>query len=120
MGLTDTAIRKLKPEEKPYRISGGKGFFLEVSPQGGKLWRWAYRFEGKQKKLGLGRYPEVSLAAARESHSETRRLLASGVNPILHHSRTASNRRLNPAEGVHVIFHLGWGSTGLPWQVAGQ
>jgi integrase len=106
MGLTDTAIRKLKPEEKPYRISDGKGLFLEVSPQGGKLWRWAYRFEGKQKKLGLGRYPEVSLAAARELHSETRRLLASGADPMLERKIQKVRAIQNPQRPAVVSKHL--------------
>jgi len=83
MGLTDTAIKRLKSEAKAYRVSDGKGLFIEVSPQGGKLWRWAYRFDGKQKKMGLGRYPEVSLAEARDRHQEARRLLATGADPMV-------------------------------------
>ncbi|MGY0633854.1 Arm DNA-binding domain-containing protein [Luteimonas sp. A478] len=49
---------------------------LEVAPSGGKLWRWKYRYEGKEKRLALGAYPEVELAEARERHAEARKLLA--------------------------------------------
>ncbi|MGY0561602.1 integrase arm-type DNA-binding domain-containing protein [Luteimonas sp. A277] len=57
---------------------------LEVAPSGGKLWRWKYRYEGKEKRLALGAYPEVELAEARERHAEARKLLASGVDPGEH------------------------------------
>lgn len=82
MGLTDTALKKLKPEEKPYRVSDGQGLFVEVAPTGGKLWRWAYRFAGKQKLMALGAYPGVTLAEARERHQRGRRLLATGLDPM--------------------------------------
>jgi len=79
--LTDTAIRNAKPAAKPYRISDGGGMYLEISPTGGKLWRLKYRFGGKEKRLALGVYPDVSLARARERRHEARKLLAEGVDP---------------------------------------
>ena len=78
MKLSDLELRKLKTEDKPYRVHDGRGLFIEVTPVGGKLWRWAYRFQGKQKKMGLGQYPEVSLKLARERHMDGRRILAMG------------------------------------------
>ena len=54
MPLTDTAIRNAKPTEKPRRLFDGGGLYLEISPRGGKWWRWKYRFEGKEKRLSLG------------------------------------------------------------------
>jgi integrase len=82
MALTDTEIRKAKPTKKPYKLGDSGGLYLTVMPPGGKLWRWKYRFEGKEKLMALGGYPEVSLAAVRELHAEGRRLLASGVDPM--------------------------------------
>ena len=81
MPLTDTTVRNLKSAEKTYRVSDEKGMFIEVTPSGGKLWRIKYRFEGKQKPLALGKYPEVNLKEARERRDEARKLLANGVDP---------------------------------------
>jgi len=81
MPLTDTAVKNLKPGGKTYRVSDEKGMYLEVTPSGGKLWRIKYRFDGKQKPLALGRYPEVSLRQARERRDEARKMLADGVDP---------------------------------------
>jgi integrase len=82
MPLTDVAIRKIKAKDKPYKVSDGGGLFLWATPAGGKLWRWSYRHEGKQKLMTFGKYPEVSLALARERHSEARKLLATGTDPM--------------------------------------
>jgi hypothetical protein len=62
MKLTDTAVRKSKPEPKPFKMTDGGGLFLSVQPNGSKYWRLAYRFDGKQKLLALGVYPDVPLA----------------------------------------------------------
>jgi integrase len=80
--LTDTQIRKAKPEEKAYKMPDGKALFLFVTPSGGKLWRWKYRFDGTEKLMTLGQYPDVSLADARERHSVARKLLATGIDPM--------------------------------------
>ncbi len=57
MPLTDTQIKRTKPQEKPYRMSDSEGMYLWVTPSGGKLWRWAYVHEGKEKLMALGKYP---------------------------------------------------------------
>ena len=82
MSLTETEIRKSKPGEKPYRLSDAKGLFLFITPTGGKLWRFKYRYGGMQKLMALGKYPDVPLALARERHAEARKLLATGVDPM--------------------------------------
>ena len=82
MALTDTMIKKAKAKEKAYRISDGGGLYLWVTPPGGKLWRWGYVFESKEKLMALGKYPDVSLALARERHGEARRMLAAGIDPM--------------------------------------
>ena len=67
MALTDPAIRNAKPKEKPYRLFDGGGLYLEVSQTGGKLWRFKYRYLGKEKRLALGAYPTVGLKDARST-----------------------------------------------------
>ncbi len=81
MALSDVAVRTAKPGAKPIRLADGGGLYLEVSPSGGKLWRLKYRFGGKEKRLALGKYPEVSLKEARERRDEARKLLANDVDP---------------------------------------
>lgn len=83
MALSDTAIRNAKPSEKPRKLFDERGLFLLVQPSGGKLWRLKYRYLGREKKLSLGRYPEVSLKLARERRDEARVLLADGHDPAM-------------------------------------
>ena len=82
MPLTDVQIRRLKPENKPFRKSDGGGLFLEIRPNGSKLWRMAYRYGGKQKLLSFGPYPDTSLASARAKRHEARTLLADDIDPM--------------------------------------
>lgn len=79
--LTDMKVQKAKPQEKPVTLFDGGGLFLLVTPSGGKLWRFKYRYDGKQKLLALGAYPEVSLADARHRREDARKLLASNNDP---------------------------------------
>lgn len=81
MPLTDLEIKKAKPKEKPYNLPDGKGMYLKIMPTGGKLWRLAYRFSGKQKTLYLGEYPDLTLTEARKKQAEARELLAQGIDP---------------------------------------
>lgn len=81
MPLSDTAFRKLKPRDRDYKVSDGAGLYLLVRPNGSKLWRLAYRFEGKQKTLAFGAYPSVTLARARERRDEVKAVLADGRDP---------------------------------------
>jgi integrase len=81
MSLTDTSIRKAKATNKPRKLFDERGLFLLIAPTGGKLWRFKYRFGGKEKLLALGAYPDVSLATAREHRDAARKLVAAGVDP---------------------------------------
>ena len=83
MSLNVKAINALKPTGKNYRVTDGKGLYLEVTTAGGKLWRFKYRFGGKHKVLALGKYPDVSLARAREKLQEAREQLADGIDPMV-------------------------------------
>jgi len=79
--LTDKAIKALRAAEKPYKAADGKGLYLHVQPSGARWWRLKYRFQGREKLLSLGTYPEVSLAKARDRRDEARRLVADGIDP---------------------------------------
>jgi len=81
--LTDTAIRATKPQAKAVRLFDGGGLYLEVSPAGGKWWRWKYRFGGKENRLSFGVYPDVPLKAARDKRDAARRQLAAGIDTSL-------------------------------------
>ena len=81
MKLTDINIKKAKPCDKPRKMSDGGGLYILIETTGGKLWRFQYRFEGKQKLLALGKYPDVSLQEARERHLEARKQLTHGIDP---------------------------------------
>jgi integrase len=81
MPLTDTLIRNSKPMTKPYKLSDGSGMYLLIKPDGGRYWRFDYRFAGKRRTLAVGVYPVVTLARARERREDARRLLANGIDP---------------------------------------
>lgn len=79
MGLTDTTIRQAKHEPKPIKLGVERGLFLLLQPSRGKLWRLKYRFAGKEKKLSLRIYPDISLSEARRRRDEARTLIANGT-----------------------------------------
>jgi integrase len=81
MRLSDSKIRTLKPSNRVLKLSDGGGLYLHVTPKGSKLWRLAYRFEGKQKLLSFGPYPTVTLANARKKRDEAKAVLADGEDP---------------------------------------
>ena len=81
MPLFDTTLRNTRAGEKPQKLSDGGGLYLLVKTTGKKFWHMAYRFEGKQKLLSFGQYPEVSLSDAREARQKARELLAKGIDP---------------------------------------
>ena len=67
MPLTGRQIKNAKPAAKAYKLADGRGLYLQITPAGGKLWRWKYRIGGKEKLLSIGEYPLISLLEARES-----------------------------------------------------
>lgn len=82
--LKDLDARQAVPGAKPYTLADGGSLYLEVLPAGGKYWRFKYRFGGKQKRLALGTYPKVTVAAARGKRDEAAALLERGIDPLLH------------------------------------
>ena len=79
--LTDPACRNAKPRDKSYKLADDRGMYLEVMPNGSKYWRMKYRHGGKEKRLALGVYPEVSLSEARDKRDEARKTIREGTDP---------------------------------------
>lgn len=79
--LSATAVKMAKPRDKTFKITDGGGLYLEISPSGSKYWRMKYRHAGKEKRLAIGVYPEVSLVAAREARENAKRQLTQGIDP---------------------------------------
>jgi integrase len=102
MALADTNIRNAKPRPKPYKLGDSQGLFLLVQPSGGKLWRLKYRVDGREKKMGFGTYPEVSLADARRRRDEARELIAAGKDP----SREKQREKIRERELAGETFTL--------------
>jgi integrase len=82
MPLTDKKIKSARPSEKLQRLSDGDGLYITVKPTGSKLWRLDYILDGKRNTVSLGKYPEVSLAKARELRGQYRERIAAGLPPI--------------------------------------
>ena len=79
--LSDVKVKQVKASDKVQMLSDGDGLFLHVKQNGTKSWQYRFRFNGKQKNLSLGMYPDISLKRARELHKEARSLLADGIDP---------------------------------------
>jgi integrase len=113
--LTDTRIRNEKPESKSKRVFDERGLYLEISPAGGKWWRLKYRIGGKEKRISLGVYPDVSLKDARERRDQARKLLAEGVDPSENRKaiKTAASDRV--ANSFEVIIREWFGKFSSEW-----
>jgi len=85
--LSDVAIRNLKSRDKSFKASDSHGLYLLVNPTGSRLWRFKYRFNGKEKLLALGSYPLVGLKLARDKRDEARLLLVEGYDPATERKR---------------------------------
>jgi integrase len=80
--LSDIQVSKAKPKDKDYKLNDGYGLYLLVTPTGGKLWRFDYRFGGKRPTMAFGAYPAVTLADARQRREDAKKLLANGIDPV--------------------------------------
>ncbi|MES3707345.1 integrase arm-type DNA-binding domain-containing protein [Pseudomonas putida] len=81
MALTEMAIRHARVTAKEYTLADSDGLFLNVTAQGSKIWHFRYYWEGRQKRMSFGSYPQVGLRDARERRDEARALIAQGCNP---------------------------------------
>ena len=112
MPLNDTLIRGLKAEARARKYFDGGGLFLFIPTNGSKLWRMAYRFEGKSKLLSFGDYPTVSLKDARERREAAKKLLAQGIDPS-EQKREDRKARLNAQRDSFQNIAREWHETRL-------
>lgn len=120
--LTDLAIRNAQPKDKTYKLTDGKGLYLEITPAGRKWWRLKYRFDGKEKRLALGVYPEVPLAGrkdkktgnwiegARDKRDKARQLVGDGIDPGVMRKTARSTRAINSVNSFEAVareWHTG-------------
>jgi len=129
MPLTDARCRSAQPGPTLQKLTDGGGLQLWLQPTGSRLWRFAYRFDGKQKLLALGVYPTVTLARARQAREVARRLLADGLDPALEKSArpkprqtprrfvaspTSMSRSFGARIGLKQLWQRSSGSLALP------
>jgi integrase len=103
MPLTVTAINAAKPKAKPYKLTDERGLYLLVKPTGGRLWRMNYRFNGRQKTISFGNYPDLSLAKAREMRASAREALAEGRDPMEVRQEEARAAKAQSAETFQIV-----------------
>jgi integrase len=108
--LTDRAIKTAKPKEKDYKLSDEKGMYLLIKKNGSKLFYLKYRFNGKEKKLAFGPYPDVTLRNAREKRDAARKLLVDNIDPAAHKKAQKLSDRLKTANSFQAIA-LEWFET---------
>jgi integrase len=101
--LTDKTIRALRPTDKPRKVADGRGMYLLVRPNGSRLWRFKYRFDGRENVTAIGAYPEIGLADARERRDELRRLLSSGIDPAARRKATRVARSTAAENSLEVV-----------------
>ena len=115
MALTDTSIRREKPQDEPYKVFDENGMYLQVSPTGSKRWRLKYRFTGKEKTLALGVYPERSLAEARVKRNDARKLVHDGVDPGVVRKQEKRDRQLRNENTFEVVAQEWHRNQGAKW-----
>jgi integrase len=115
MTLTDTRIRNAKPGEKHTRLFDERGLYLEISPSGGKWWRFKYRFGGKEKRVSLGVYPDVTLKEARDRRDAARKLLSNGVDPSENRKALRSAQSERASNSFEVVTREWFGKYSAGW-----
>lgn len=108
MPLTEPQVRSAKPASKPFKLYDSEGLFLFVTPSGGKLWRYRFRFDDKEKVLALGAYPKLGLAAARKKRNTAIEAVQAGVDPTAERREAKAARaqaKRHPFKSVALEWH---------------
>ncbi|HET7561690.1 MAG TPA: integrase arm-type DNA-binding domain-containing protein [Rhodanobacteraceae bacterium] len=101
--LTLPAVKNARPRTKPYKLADGMGLSLLVEPTGAKLWRYRFRYGGKESMLSFGAWPEVSIADARAQRDDARRQLREGVNPSAARKHARIEREVASGNTFHAV-----------------
>ncbi|ATA18133.1 integrase [Gibbsiella quercinecans] len=112
MSLNDSKIRNLKSSAKPFKVSDSHGLYILVNPGGSRLWYLKYRINGKESRLSLGAYPDVSLTDARQQRDGIRKLLAQNINPA--QQRAAEKTARSPEKSFKTVA-LSWHKSNTTW-----
>jgi len=114
--LSEVKIRTTKPGKNPYKLFDGGGLFLLVTPSGGKLWNFKYRFDNKEKKLALGPYPAISLLDARQRRDEARRQIVRNIDPgaVRKAQKQAKTEEIETFEVIGREWHTKFTQTWTP------
>ena len=110
MALSNTAIINAKAADKSYKMYDTDGLFLQVTPQGGKWWRLKYRFDGKEKLLSLGTYPDISLSQARQKREDSKKQLAIDIDPSESRKQAKADNKLNTENSFELVAREWWQS----------
>ncbi|MCW3845967.1 tyrosine-type recombinase/integrase [Sphingomonas sp. LB-2] len=103
MPLKDQEIRALRPQDRIYKRTDERGLYIEVRPNGSKLWRFKYSYLGKDKRIAFGSYPEVGLAEARRKRDEARQKVRDGVDPVTERKREKLVAMYNAANSFEEV-----------------
>ena len=106
MRFTDMQIKKLEPRETRYEINEGMGFIVRVTPNGTKTFVYVYQFQGKNRRLTLGAYPELKLTDARAKHAEARQLFMKGIDPAAIDQQVKEEARIAPTVAFLVTEYV--------------
>ncbi len=115
MALSDKAIKAAKSRNTDYRLADGLGLCILVKPTGGKLWRFRYRYESKQKEISLGPYPEVSLQNARSKAEAARSQVAAGVDPSEARQATKAATAARAANSFEMVAREWYAKQAKTW-----
>lgn len=107
MALNHAKINNTRAGDKPIKLTDGNGLYIEIKPNGSKLWRYRYKIGGKENTFAIGEYPLMGLAAARLERTKARELVKQGINPA-HNRQLALSSQLTENENTFQIIANEW------------
>lgn len=113
--LTDTEAKNAKAKATARKLADREGLYLYVGAKSGsgkpaRSWRYDYRLNGRRETLTLGRYPELSLADARDEHAKARKLVAKGESPAKAKQAHRERQRIANANSVKAVCERWYGA----------
>ena len=108
--LTDLQVKDAQAKAQPYKLSDGGNLYLLVNPNGAKYWRMDYRIFNNRRTAAFGKYPQVSLSAAREQRDNARNLITDGIDPV--ELKREQSKRERAARPKAPILHLSMNDLG--------